>query len=361
MKKILVVTGELSGFNYARELIPCLSEHLKIYGVLLDEVLGAERILDSKEIIAFGLFESLSKLPSIWRGKKIIEKFLEEKKPDVVLLVDFPGFNLKIAEIAKKKGIKVLYFISPKFWAWGEKRIERIKKVVDRMFVIFPFEVELYRKYGVNVTYVGNPLKSIVKPALSPEEFKKKHNLKEPVFALMPGSRPSEIKYLLEPMLEASKRIEGSFVLPVASSVNRSYVESTVKRINPDVVLILERERYDLLFSADAGVITSGTASLEAAIAGLPHVVVYKLNPLTFAIARRVVKIPNVSLPNIIAGEEVVPELLQERANPEEIAITLLDVYKNREFMKKLLKEKVSSKLTGGAIEKLCQEVLREV
>ncbi|WP_163328313.1 lipid-A-disaccharide synthase [Desulfurobacterium thermolithotrophum] len=361
MKKILIVTGELSGFNYVKELIPCFSEHLKVYGVLLDEVPGAERILDSKELIAFGLFESLSKLPSIWRGKKIIEKFLEEKKPDAVLLVDFPGFNLKIAEIAKKKGIKVFYFISPKFWAWGERRIEKIKKFVDRMFVIFPFEVELYQRYAVNVTYVGNPLKDIVRPVVSSTEFRKKYDLKEPVFALMPGSRFSEIKYLLEPMLEVSKRIEGTFVLPVASSIERNYMEAAVKRINPEVFLIPEEERYNLLFSADAGIIASGTASLEAAIAGLPHVVVYKLHPLTFAIARRVVKISFVSLPNIIAGEEVVPELLQERANPEDITLTLLDVYKNKEFIKKLLKEKVSSKLTGGAIKKLCQEILKEV
>lgn len=361
MKKILVITGELSGFNYAKRLIPCLSKHLKVYGVLLDEVQNCKRIFDSNRLIAFGLFEAITKLPAIWMGKKTVERFLEEEKPDAVLLVDFPGFNLKIAEIAKRKGIKVLYFISPKFWAWGERRVERIKRVVDRMFVIFPFEVEIYKKHGVNVTYVGNPLKDIVKPTLSCSEFKKRYGLKGTVFALMPGSRHSEIKYLLKPMVEASKRFNGNFLLPVASSVDREYVESVVNRVNSDVVLIPEGERYNLLFSADAGIIASGTASLEAAIANLPHVVVYKLNPLTFAIAKRVVKIPYVSLPNIIAGRNVVPELLQQKVNPDEIVATLSKVHRNRDFMRKLLRERVSSKLSGGAVENLCLEILREV
>ncbi|MEO2068702.1 MAG: lipid-A-disaccharide synthase [Desulfurobacteriaceae bacterium] len=361
MKKILIVTGELSGFNYAKELIPCLSKKLKVFGVLMEDVEGSTRILDSKDLLAFGLFEAVSKLPSIWKGRKKIESFLRKEKVDAVLLIDFPGFNLKIAEIAKKLGIKVFYFIPPKLWAWGEGRIKKIKKFVDRAFVIFPFEKDFYEKFKVKVTYVGNPLKDIVKPSLKPLEFRRKYNLKDPIFALMPGSRPSEINYLLKPMVEVSKRIEGSFVLPVASSLDKDLIEKTIKEMNGKVTLIPESERYNLLFAADAGIIASGTASLEAAISGLPHVVVYKLNPLTFMIAKRLVKIPFVSLPNIIAKKEVVPELLQDEINPENLTLSLLTVYENRFHIKELLEKEVNSKLKGGAIEKLCREILKEI
>jgi lipid-A-disaccharide synthase len=361
MKKILIVTGELSGFNYAKELVYNLSSDFKIYGVFLEEVVGAERILDSRELLSFGLFEAITKLPSILKGKKKIETFLEKERPDAVLLVDFPGFNLKIAEISKKKGIKVLYFISPKFWAWGEWRVKKVKRVVDRMFVIFPFEVELYRRYGVNVTYVGNPLKDMVKPSLSPNEFLKKFGLSRPLFALLPGSRPSEVNSLLEPMLLAVKGLRGSFVIPVASSVNFKEVEEKVKKLHPEVKLVPESERYNLLFSADAGIIASGTASLEAALAELPHVVVYKLHPLTFKLAKRLVKIPFVSLPNIIAGQRVVPELLQDDVTPEKIKEELLKALDRKEGVKKLLKEKVNSKLKGGAIRRLAEEIKLEL
>jgi lipid-A-disaccharide synthase len=361
MKKILIVTGELSGFNYAKALVPLLSRCFKIYGVFLEELPGAERILDSRKLISFGLFESVARLPSIIRGKRKIVAFLEREKPDAILLIDFPGFNLKLAKVAKERGIKVLYFISPKFWAWGEQRVERIKRLVDRMFVIFPFEVELYRRHGVNVTYVGNPLKDMVKPTLSQEDFLKRFQLSRPLFVLMPGSRPSEVKYLLEPMLLATKGISGSFVIPVASSVDRAGIEEKVERLNPEVKLIPEGERYNLLFAADAGVIASGTASLEAAIAGLPHVVVYRLNPFTYMIAKRVVKVPFVSLPNIIAGKEVVPELLQDEVTPEKIAEELLRLFEKRNRVGKLLAEEVSAKLSGGAIERLAREIVAEL
>ena len=361
MKKILIVTGELSGFNYAKELVPFLSSHFKVFGVFLEEVEGAERILDSKELLSFGLFEAITKLPSILKGKKKIETFLERERPDAVLLVDFPGFNLKIAEVAKEKGIKVLYFISPKFWAWGEWRIKKIKRVVDRMFVIFPFEVELYKRYGVNVTYVGNPLKDMVKPSVSPKEFLEKFGLSRPLFALLPGSRPSEVNSLLEPMLLAVKGLRGSFVIPVASSVNFKEVEEKVKKLHPEVKLIPESERYNLFFSADAGVIASGTASLEGALAGLPHVVVYKLHPLTFAIAKKVVRIPFVSLPNIIAGKRVVTELLQKDVTPEKIQAELLKILREKEKVRNLLEKDVSSKLKGGAIKRLAEEIKKEL
>ncbi|SMP15852.1 lipid-A-disaccharide synthase [Desulfurobacterium pacificum] len=361
MKKIFIVTGELSAFNYAKALIPYLKDEFKIYGAFLDDIPGAERVIDSKELIAFGLFESLLKLPSLIKAKGEIADFLKKEKVDAVLLVDFPGFNLKIAEIAKNIGIKVLYFISPKFWAWGEGRVKKVKKNVDRMFVIFPFEVDFYRKWGMNVTYVGNPLVDIVKPSKEKEAFYREFSIKPPLYALLPGSRQTEINYLLKPMLEAVKNLKGTFAIPVASSVNRKQIEETVKKIKPDVLLLPESERYNLLFHSEAGIIASGTASLEAAIAGLPHVVLYKLNPLTYLIAKRVVKVPFVSLPNIIAGEKIVPELLQSDARKDKIQKSFANVIENRETMLKTLKERVTSQLRGNALKTLADEIKREL
>ncbi len=361
MKKLLIVTGELSGFNYAKELIPRILKDFAVYGVFLEEIPGTTRIFDSKKIISFGLFESLKNLPALLRAKNRIEKFLKENRPDAVLLIDFPGFNLKIAEMAKNLNIKVLYFISPKFWAWGEGRLKKISKVVDRMFVIFPFEEQLYRRAGVDVTYVGNPLIDMVKPSRKKEEFLQKFGLNEHLIALLPGSRQSEVNYLLKPLLETSKRFEFSFAIPVASSVKKHYVEDLVRRLNPNVKLIPENERYNLLYYSKAGIIASGTASLEAAIAGLPHVVVYKMNRLTFTIAKKVVKLTHISLPNIIAGKEVVPELLQERANPDDISSTLTELIENEKHIRELLKKEVTSKLSGRAIEKLAEEVAKSV
>ncbi len=361
MKKIFIVTGELSAFNYVKALIPYLRDDFRIYGAFLDDIPGAERVVDSKELIAFGLFESLLKLPSLIRAKRRIAEFLRRERVDGVVLVDFPGFNLKIVEIAKTLGIKVLYFISPKFWAWGEGRVEKVKKNVDRMFVIFPFEVEFYKKWGISVTYVGNPLVDIVKPSKEKKTFYKEFSITPPLYALLPGSRQTEIKYLLEPMLKAVKGLKGTFAIPVASSISRKQIEKTVKNINPNVLLLPESERYNLLFHSEAGIIASGTASLEAAITGLPHVVLYKLNPLTYIIAKKVVKIPFVSLPNIIAGEKIVPELLQNDVREDKILRAFMGVIDRKEAISKALKERVTFQLRGNALKTLADEIKREL
>ena len=174
MKKILIVTGELSGFNYVKELVPLIKEDFEIYGVFLEELPKTKLIVNANKLTAFGLFESIKKLPALLRAKRKIEETIKREKIEAVVLVDFPGFNLKIAQTAKNLGAKVLYFIPPKFWAWGEKRIERFKKVVDKTFVIFPFELSFYQKHGISVKYIGNPLIDAVKPSSSKESFLKK-------------------------------------------------------------------------------------------------------------------------------------------------------------------------------------------
>ncbi|WP_457568892.1 lipid-A-disaccharide synthase [Desulfurobacterium sp.] len=362
MKKLLIVTGELSAFNYAREIVNELKNEIKLYGVLLENLEGVKNIYDAKRLTAFGLFEAISKLPEIRKGLKTIKNFLKKEKPDAVLLIDFPGFNMKVAEAAKEEGIKVFYFISPKFWAWNYKRGEKIAKLVDKMFVIFPFEVKLYKEFGLEAIYVGNPLVDMVKPDTPRDIFFKKHNLTKKPILLMPGSRESEIKYLLKTILETAVQIKNSkpeeeFILPIAESLDFELISRKTKKIAPFVKIINGNEAYNAMFYSKSGIIASGTASLEAAIALLPHVVIYKLHPLTFAIAKRLVKTKYISLPNIIAGEEIVPELIQKDATPSKIKETLMEIERNNERIRNDLSENVKEKLKGNAIKTLCEEV----
>ena len=357
MKKLLIVTGELSGFIYAREIVRELSAHFEISGVFPEEVLGSKRILNSKDLTAFGLFEVLSKLPEILKGKRKVVSFLESEKPDAVLLIDFPGFNLQIAKEAKKRGIKVFYFIPPKVWAWGKRRVKSLRKYCDRIFVILPFEVEFYRQFKIDVTYVGNPLVDIVRPNRSKGEFLSKFGLKEPFYALLPGSRPSEIKYLLPTLKGFAESFGGNWVIPVANTVKELFKNF----LSNNIKLVPEEERYNVLSYAEAGIIASGTASLEAAISELPHVVVYKVHPLTYFVAKRVVKLPFVSLPNLIAGEEVVPELLQERFNRENLYLTFETLLESSEQCREVLRKSVKDKLKGGAIKRLTEEIKGEL
>ncbi|WP_457568530.1 lipid-A-disaccharide synthase [Desulfurobacterium sp.] len=362
MKKLLIVTGELSAFNYARKIAEQLKEDAELYGVLLEELDGVKTIFNARKLTAFGIFEAITKLPQIRKGLKTIKDFLQTTKPDAVLLIDFPGFNMKVAEMARKEGIKVFYFISPKFWAWNYKRGEKIARLVDRMFVIFPFEVELFKKFNLEATYVGNPLIDMVKPDKSRESFLKSCNLKRSPILLMPGSRDSEIKYLLPVMLKTAKILkeknpDEEFILPIASSLNFNHIKEIISSEAPFIKTVHGKEAYNAMFYSRIGVIASGTASLEAAIAGLPHVVIYKLHPLTYLIAKRLVKTKHISLPNIIAGREIVPEIIQKNATPENIAKSLNFIEANAKNIKSSIKKEVTNKLKGNAIKTLCKEL----
>ncbi len=366
MKKLFIVTGELSGFNYAKEIVKNLKDIYQITGIFLEDIEGAKTLFNTGNITAFGLIEIITKLPSIRKGLKKIESFLKTEKPDAILLIDFPGFNLKVAEIAKSLGIKVLYFISPKFWAWNYKRGEKIVKVVDRMFIIFPFETELYKQLGFEATYVGNPLVDMVKPSKQETEFMASLCLKEKPILLMPGSRQSEIKYLLKPLLLTAKNIkkrfpDEQFILPVAKSIPFHKIEKTVKETFSEIRLVEGENAYNCMFHSKFGIIASGTASLEAAIAELPHMIVYKLNPITFAVAKRVVKLPSISLPNIIAENKIIEEILQKNVNPKFLTERFTENYQKRLKIKEKLIKEVKPKLKGEAIKTLCMEIEKEI
>ena len=361
MKKILIVTGELSGFNYAREIIKNLRSDFDIYGVLFGNVEGAKTLIDSRKLTSFGLFESMIKLPYMLLAERELKKFILNSNLDAVLLIDFPWFNLRLAKFARNHGIKTFYFISPKFWAWGKNRVESIKASVDRMFVVFPFEVELYKKHGMDVTYVGNPVVDIARPNIERHVFLEKYGFSSNILliSLLPGSRDTEIKYLLRPMLQAAvilkDELKTDFVLPIASSISNDFVLKNVGELAPFVKVIPESDRFNAMAYSDVGILSSGTASLEAALLGLPHVILYKLNPLTYWIARRLVKLNRVSLPNIITKKSLVPELLQANVTPKRISTEVKDVLSRKDDIKRAFKENI--KLNGDAIKTLCHEI----
>ncbi len=360
MRRLFLITGELSAQNYAEEIVGKLKGEFEIFTVSLKSIEGSKRVLDANEITAFGLFESLKKLPSVYRGFLKVKRFMEREKPDAVLLIDFPGFNLKVASLARRMGIKVLYFISPKFWAWGRGRARRIAGIVDRMYVIFPFEVDLYRRVGLDAVYVGNPVVDRVKAKVSREEFLSRFSLEEdkPIVCLLPGSRMSEIKYLLSPLLKTAKRLKAfQFILPVAESLPFGAVKGMAEGKAGNVRLIPGAFVYDAMLYSDAGVVASGTATLEAAVAGLPHVVVYRLNRFTYQVAKRVVRVKHISLPNIVAGKEVVRELIQDDVTPENVERELLMAYRSRNRLREVLKSEVKARLKPGAVENLCSRI----
>ena len=247
-------------------------------------------------------------------------------QPDVVILIDYPGFNLRIASFAKEKGLKVFYYISPKVWAWNQKRALKIKKNVDRMFVIFPFEIDFYKKYNYEVDYVGNPLMDAIAAFEPDPDFKKKNNLLQdkPVVALLPGSRKQEIIGMLDLMLAVQPHFpDHQFVIAGVKNLPASLYD---KYVTAGKAVIVYESTYDLLSVADAALVTSGTATLETALLNVPEVVCYKTSGFSYAIAKRVIKVRFISLVNLIMDKEVVRELIQDELNEKNISEELASI-----------------------------------
>jgi lipid-A-disaccharide synthase len=329
--KLCVVAGEASGDLHASEVIREIRKEvpgLEIFGIgsrrLIAE--GLAPIRDSRELAIVGLFNVLRHLPMFRRALSDLMNAIRREKPDGVLLVDYPDFNLRVARECRKLGIPVFYYISPQVWAWRKGRVAQIARRVDHMFVIFPFEEELYVARQVPVTYVGHPLAEQLS-RLAPRGDEPP---REPYrIAILPGSRRGEIESLLPAMLDAvnelaqDTRVGASLLL--APTIDRISVEKyLLGRPNPPE--IIASGRMDSLRQADAAICSSGTAALECAVLGVPPVIVYRLSPMTYALARLLVRLPNFSLVNIVAGKRVVPELMQSEVTGPRIAreLTLL-------------------------------------
>jgi lipid-A-disaccharide synthase len=333
-------SGDLHGSNLVKELrISDPVAEIVCWGGDLMENAGAKLLMHYRKLAFMGFLEVLLNLRAISKNFKLCKRQIIEHKPDVVILIDYPGFNLKMAAFARKAGIKVYYYISPKIWAWKESRIKIIKKFIDRMYIIFPFEIEFFKKHNYKVEYHGNPLVDEVEQKLSviPDRnvICKSSGLDEkPVIAILAGSRKMEIKYILPEMLKVIKYFHDyQFVLTCVKSIPLEYYKSVIGNI--PIKLVVDKT-YEILSIAEVALVTSGTATLETALIGTPQVVCYKGDILSYAIAINLVKVKFISLVNLIMDKEIVKELLQYDLNEETILRELNLIIKggpNREAM----------------------------
>ncbi|MBB5648757.1 lipid-A-disaccharide synthase [Pedobacter cryoconitis] len=326
--KYYLVAGEASGDLHGANLMKALKDQdpeaeFRYFGGDKMEAEGGTLAKHYAEMAFMGFTEVLLNLRTIFRNLKTCKEDILAYSPDVLILIDFPGFNLKIAGFGKEKGIKVCYYISPKVWAWNQKRVLKIKKVVDKMFCILPFEVEFYKGWGMKVDYVGNPLLD-EKASFTPDpDFRAQHQLNENhIIALLPGSRKQEIERLLPAMLSVTEQFpDQQFVVAAAPGFPVIYYQQFIGAKNVKLVF---GKTYDLLNVATAAVVASGTATLETALFHVPQVVVYKGGTISIAIARMLVKIRFISLVNLIMDRKVVTELIQEDCNTVNITDELL-------------------------------------
>ena len=336
--QFLLSAGEASGDTYGAQLIDALRQltpESTFFGMGGEKmsVSGCELLIDAKDVAVVGLVEVVKHLPDIRRRFKHLVAEAARRKPDAAILIDFPDFNLRLARELHRLGIPVFYFVSPQVWAWRTGRVQQIKKYVRKMIVIFPFEQEFYARHGVEVSYVGHPLAYEPPPQISREEFAAQHRLdsRKQWIALLPGSRKKEVGLNLPPMVRAIALLQYGdfeFVVPVASTLNRqSFIGLWTKyevlsRAGADADaakavaysnIRLSSNARATLMHARAAVVASGTATVEAALSGTPFVVVYRLAPLTWLLGRRLVKLDTFAMPNLIAGRQIVTELIQDK------------------------------------------------
>jgi lipid-A-disaccharide synthase len=314
--KYYIIAGEASGDLHGSNLMKALKikdseAEFRYFGGDLMMAVSSGLALHYSEMAFMGFVEVIANLNSIFKNIKTAKQDILSFQPDVVILIDFPGFNMKIADFAKQKGFKVFYYISPKVWAWNQKRVLKIKKFVDHMFCILPFEVEFYKKWEMDVDYVGNPILDAIATCPQDELFKITHNLDvRPIVALLPGSRKQELERVLPEMVSTADRFpEFQFVIAGAPSFSEEDYSSYLEGRKIPVIF---NETYNLLLNSKAAIVTSGTATLETALLKIPQVVVYKGNPFSIAIARLLVKIKYISLVNLIMNQAIVKELIQE-------------------------------------------------
>ncbi|MBI9053655.1 MAG: lipid-A-disaccharide synthase [Bacteroidales bacterium] len=355
--KYYIIAGEASGDLHGSNLLKGLNlvdpnPEFRYWGGDLMKAQGGELVKHYKETAIMGFVEVLMNLGKIKRFFKECKQDIQEYNPDVLILVDYPGFNLRMAEFAKSIGLKTFYYISPKIWAWKESRIKKIKAFVDKMFVIFPFEVDYFKKHNYPVDYAGNPLLDAVQVKIdskeTQEDFIAKNNLEiKPIVGIIAGSRKQEIDRNLGIMLEIIPDYKDyQFVIAAAPSIEPSYYDKFIEGHNVKVVF---NQTYDVFKHAQAALVTSGTATLEAALFNLPQVVCYRAANISYFIAKQFVKLSYISLVNLIMDREVVKELIQFDMNPKLVKTELDKIIFEGEFRQKMLNDyKELRNLLGG-------------
>lgn len=369
--RIMLVAGEASGDLHGSHLARALlarDPSLKLFGMggSLMAAAGVEILHDPTAVSVVGFVEVLRSLKTLRRILDSLAGEIARQRPDCVVLIDFPEFNMRLGERAKAHGVPVVYYFSPQAWAWRRGRARKVAQHATTVCAVFPFEAEVYREAGAHVEYIGHPLVDIVKPTLPPYEAKKTLGVDgaSPVISLLPGSRRQELENHLDPMLAAAqllyKRLPGAvFLLPLAHTVARSGIEAKLPSGLP--VRLVERMTYDALAISDAAVAAMGTVTLEAALIGCPFVGVLRLSSSTYWIAKRLYKEKYAALPNIVAGREVAPELIQDAATPERIADAVLTILepRRREAIVQGFDE-IRERLGGsGAVDRAADAILR--
>ena len=324
--RVLLVAGEASGDLHGGDLITALRRQvptIEVFGVggPALRAAGVQTLVDSEAIAGMGLVEARDKVGALIRTYRQLKQILRTNPPDLLIVIDFPEFNLRLAKVAKRVGVPVFYYISPQVWAWRKRRVYTIAKRVDRLAAVFPFEPAFYAAHGCTVDFVGHPLVDRVRPTRTREDTLWRHGLdpQHRTIVLLPGSRAQEVRYLLGPMLGAAKQLgkDYQFVLAAADTLN---VEELRNRVRHTAIRAVQGDTYNLVHASDLAIVASGTATLETALLERPMVIVYRLAPFTYALARMIVRVPFIGMPNLIAERRVVPELIQRDVTPSRIA-----------------------------------------
>jgi lipid-A-disaccharide synthase len=316
LAKILISAGEASGEMYGAQLMEALKRRdssLEFFGAGGDRMraAGCKTVVDAKDLSVVGITEILSHLPKIWGLFNQLITEADAQSPELAIVIDSPAFNWRVAREMRKRDIPVVYYVCPQFWAWRQGRVRLLKKYVTKALVIFPFEEKFYRDRGVDTMFVGHPLADLAPPPIAREDYADTNLLDaaKPWITLMPGSRMKEVSMNLPTMLQAAKELGPSyeFLLPIAPTLERGFLQNLIGKAAVNLV----PEALPALAHSRAGIIASGTATVEAALMDLPFVMVYRVSPLTYFLGKSRVKVPHFAMVNLIAGERIVPELVQ--------------------------------------------------
>ncbi len=370
LQRVLMIAGEPSGDLHGSGVVRELKKRLPgidVFGVGGEKMKaeGFDVVFPISRLSFMGFLEVVKNLSVVKELERTLEALIESRRPDVVVLIDYPGFNLRFAKKVKQRGIRILYYISPQVWAWHKSRVKKIRSLVDRMKVVFPFEVEIYEQEGINVEFVGHPLAEKIGATGSREDFFQKHGLDpaKKLLALLPGSRKQEIEKIFPTMLATAgllrKTLNVQVAVGVAPNLGAAYLKTFIT--DDASIILVEEATYDVMAYADAAIVTSGTATLETGWFGTPMAVVYKTSPATYTIGRALVGVPFIGLVNIVAGEKVVPEFVQHEMNVKnlvkEMSKQLTDAGYASAMRKRL--SVIKSKLgTAGASARVAEGII---
>jgi len=370
VKKVMISAGEASGDLHAANLVKALHQidpTIAVNGMGSDKMreAGVELLYDCRDIAVMGIVEVLAKWGTIMGALKILKQSLAINPPDLLILVDYQEFNMKLAKAAKKLGIKTMFYIGPQVWAWRSHRVKKIGRHIDMMAVLFPFEEAFYQKANVAVRFVGNPLVDEVKTTMDKTDAYRQFELDPQLktVGLFPGSRRSEICRLMETLLQSADLIKHQypdcqFIIPLARSVNMDSLKPMLDQYQHLPIKIVHSHIHDVMNCCDSIVTASGTVTLETALMTTPMVIIYKMSGLSYSIMKRLITIDHIGLPNILAGKEIVKEMLQENANPENISGEVLKMLNDANYHQQMTQEleNVRAKLGhSGGSEKVAQ------